>query len=313
VSLLHTARSRVKSDVDWEWIDRITQGRLGRTMATCPVCSDTRRTTLKRKSKVLAVTLREPDFAVYYCNHCELSGYAHSDRPGRHRVIDFVEIKRRQAEAAHHAEVNRRERTENALRLWEQGTTWHSSPAWSYLYYSRGLATWLDTFPYLDQVFRFHPDCPFGDARHPCLLSLVRDIKTDDPIAVHRTALTPGDRPQRIDRKSLGPVSGGAIKLSPQFDVHEGLLVGEGVETTLSASAIHKFKPAWSLIDANGIAKFPALPGVECLTIAVDNDQAGEDAARKCVARLTDAGVECITTKTTRVKDFNDLLMRAQR
>jgi hypothetical protein len=53
------------TDLDWSQIDGITQGRIGRTMTTCPLCSANRRTAQKRHSKVLAVTLIEPEFAVY--------------------------------------------------------------------------------------------------------------------------------------------------------------------------------------------------------------------------------------------------------
>jgi hypothetical protein len=35
-------------------------------MATCPLCSETRRTPQKRHNKVLAVNLLEPDFAVFF-------------------------------------------------------------------------------------------------------------------------------------------------------------------------------------------------------------------------------------------------------
>jgi putative DNA primase/helicase len=143
------------------------------------------------------------------------------------------------------------------------------------------------------------------------MLALVRDIKTDKPLAVHRTALTRDAQPQRIDRKSLGPVAGGAIKISPDFDVHSGLLIGEGIETVLSASKLLKFKPVWSLIDKNGVSKFPAMVGIESITIAVDNDLAGRQAAAECVERLTQAGVEVITAQTNLANDFNDLIRGA--
>ena len=111
----------------------------------------------------------------------------------------------------------------------------HSAAAWPkpICRQTRGIGDWLDTFAFLDQVFRFHPDCPFGGERLPCMLALVRDIKTDNPVAIHRTALTKDGH--KIDRMSLGPVGGGAIKISPDFEVHSGLMIGEGIETVLSA------------------------------------------------------------------------------
>ena len=141
------------------------------------------------------------------------------------------------------------------------------------------------------------------------MVALVRDIKTDAPVAVHRTALTTDLLPKRINRMSLGPTSGGAIKISPNDEVHSGLLIGEGIETVLSASAELQFKPCWSLIDKNGIAKFPVLSGIESVTIAVDNDASGDGqrAAAECVKRLTRAGIEVFTVTPIRLGDFNDI------
>jgi Toprim domain len=119
------------------------------------------------------------------------------------------------------------------------------------------------------------------------MVALVRGVQSDAPQAVHRTALTDTSPPQRIDRLSLGPVAGGAIKLSLDGDVTHGLLIGEGIETTLSASLILKFRPAWSVVSRNGIAKFPILTGIEAVTIAVDNDPDGQAAAATLVERLT--------------------------
>jgi hypothetical protein len=142
------------------------------------------------------------------------------------------------------------------------------------------------------------------------MLALVREIRTNAPAAIHRTALTTDKPPRRIARKSLGPTAGGAIKISPDHDVHSGLLIGEGIETVLSASKLLQFKPVWSLIDKNGIAKFPVLSGIESMTIAVDNDPGGDGqrAAAECVRRLTQAGTEVITAQTNLVSDFNDFI-----
>ena len=66
----------------------------------------------------------------------------------------------------------------------------------------------------------------------------------------------------------------------------------------------------WSVIDAGNLKKFPGLPGVECVTIAVDNDPVGIEAATECTRRLLEAGVEVITARTNKANDFNDLVVR---
>ena len=94
---------------------------------------------------------------------------------------------------------------------------------------------------------------------------------------------------------SLGRVGGGAIKISPDFEVHSGLMIGEGIETVLSASKLYQFKPIWFLlIDAGNLAKFPTLSGIECVTLAraSSNHAAGMQAAEQCARRLVQSGIE---------------------
>jgi hypothetical protein len=56
------------------------------------------------------------------------------------------------------------------------------------------------------RVPRFRADCPFGEGRHLRLLALYRDIRTDAPQEITRTALTPDAR--KIDRKAFCPARG---------------------------------------------------------------------------------------------------------
>lgn len=50
----------------------------GRVYLTCPACSNERSTTTKRRKEVLAVSF-EGNEAVYYCNHCNISGHVWRD------------------------------------------------------------------------------------------------------------------------------------------------------------------------------------------------------------------------------------------
>jgi putative DNA primase/helicase len=298
-----------RSALTWNEVEDITRGRFGETSAVCPFCSAGRRTALKRKHKVLSVKLVEPDFAIFHCNHCEASGYCRPDRASR-SVVDLAEQRRRREEAERRNEQDRQARTLKALELWNEAQPFRGSPAELYLRHSRGIGDWLDGFRLLDEALRFHPDCPFGDKRLPCMVALVRDVQTNVPVAVHRTALTADRYPKRIDRMSLGPTGGGAIKLSADNEVQFDLLIGEGIETVLSASKQLKVRPAWSLIDRNGVARFPALQGIEGVTVAVDNDASGDGqrAAAECVNRLTSSGVDVYAVKPTFVGDFNDVI-----
>jgi hypothetical protein len=291
----------------WTDVERITQGQLGRTVSTlCPFCSHTRRMGNQRK-RVFAVRLKEPDFAIYNCAHCGEGGYVHPERSAQ--IIDLTERKRLREEADRREREDKQQRTASALQLWSGRQPFRGSPAETYLRDSRGIGEWLEAFD-LDESLGFLPRCPFGSDRLPCMLALVRNIQTDEPQALHRTALTAGPKPQRIDRLSLGPVAGGAVKLSLDGDVTTGLLIGEGIETTLSASLTLNFRPCWSVLSRSGVARFPILAGIESVTIAVDNDESGDGQRDAAILaeRLDAAGVEARRAYSKVGKDFNDAL-----
>jgi putative DNA primase/helicase len=304
-----------RTELTWREVEDITRGRFGQTRSTCPFCSDTRRTSMKRRDKVLSVNLREPDFAVYHCHNCDASGYCRPDRSSQ-TVVNLAEQRRQREQARRQAEEDKQERTRKALELWNEAQPFRGSPAELYLRHSRYIGDWIDACDLLDETLRFHPDCPFGNERHLCMVALVRDILTDAPVAVHRTALTSDPMPQRVDRMSLGPTGGGVIKLSSTAgvdrDAQFDLLIGEGIESVLSASKNFRFRPAWSLIDKNGVAKFPVLPNIEHVTIAVDNDQsgAGQRAAMECARRLRGSGVDVYYAQPYLIGDWNDDLRR---
>ena len=158
------------------------------------------------------------------------------------------------------------------------------------------------------RVLRFHPTCPFDGTRHPCLLALMLDVRTNEPRAIQRTALTQAG--EKIGRRALGPKIGAAIKLSADENVTMGLVVGEGLETVLSAMELG-FNPAWALGDAGNVRGFPVLSGIECLTIIVDNDESGtgQRAALECSSRWTDAGREVFRIiPDCRGSDMNNII-----
>ena len=200
-------------------------------------------------------------------------------------------------------------RTEKALKIWSQSRPLRGTLAEHYLR-SRG----IEVPDEAREVLRFHAECPFDGRTVPALVALVRDIVTDEPIAIHRTPLSVDGR--KLDRpRVLGPKKGGAIKLSPISSIGSELAIGEGIETTLSARPLGIDIPAWSLCDAGGLSQFPVLPSlaaVERLTILADNDasKVGQNAAAKTKARW-EAARRCVRVLTPRDEgsDFNDLLM----
>jgi len=185
-------------------------------------------------------------------------------------------------------------RMAKAGAIWREAVPIAGTLAERYLVETRTLVLPCDVSP---RVLRFHPSCAFGPGeRHPCLVALFSTIVGDRPVGVHRTALTPGAR--KIDRRSLGPIGGAAIRISADDDVNSALVIAEGIETAL-AGMMKGFAPAWALGSAGAIARFPVLAGLESLTVVVDHDepdargrQAGHAAARDVAQRWQAVGRE---------------------
>jgi hypothetical protein len=168
------------------------------------------------------------------------------------------------------------------------------------------------------RVLRFHPHCPFGEGvRVPCLVALYRDIVSDAPRAIERTALNPDGTAIRIDgktaRRMRGSRDGAAIKITDDADVAMGLTIGEGLETTL-AGIMFDHAPAWALGPAAAIGAFPVLAGIEALTILGETDDGGanERASAECFSRWEAAGQDVYRVMPpVGCTDFDDAVMMA--
>jgi hypothetical protein len=126
--------------------------------------------------------------------------------------------------------------------------------------------------------------------------------------AIHRTFLRYDGsgkinaEPQRAD---LGPAKGTAIRLSP---VSEELLIGEGIETTLSAMQATG-RPGWAAGSAGALPLMVLPPEVRSVTILVDGDDAGEKDAAWARRRWLGEG-RCVKLwRAPKGYDFNDVLM----
>ena len=117
-------------------------------------------------------------------------------RSGQEALAQIMVRERQRQEDGEQAKRETEIKTKYALRIWEEGTCIWDTPAQAYLA-SRRCG---DMFPPdRDASFRFHQRCVFGEETHPCLLTLLRNIETNEPQAVHRTALTLDGR--KVDRK----------------------------------------------------------------------------------------------------------------
>jgi putative DNA primase/helicase len=156
------------------------------------------------------------------------------------------------------------------------------------------------------EAIRFPPNCPCNGERYPAMICLVRNVISNEPQGVHRTALasdgTAIKRDGKTFRMSLGAIAGGAIKLDQDEDIEQSLCLGEGVETCLSGRQMG-LRPVWSAVNTTGIEKFPILPSLDGLHIFKEHDANGASAK----------AVEACALEPDTAKDLNDELREAVR
>src|SRR5262249_46391066 len=149
-----------------------------------------------------------------------------------------------------------------AIATWEQAVAIEGTPGWTY-FERRGID--LALVPDHGGL-RWHPKCPWEARPIACVVSRYTDAITGEPRGIHRRPID-GQKP-----KTLGPMRGCVIRLWPDDAITTGLVLGEGIESTLAAAThiIHRgtlLQPAWAAGSAGNLASFPVLPGIEALTI----------------------------------------------
>jgi hypothetical protein len=239
--------------------------RRGKFDVACPFCGPDRRSPLNRKRPVLRVWHQEPGFASFNCARCRERGYVRdSSTPARQTQTSFHERR---------AEVDKsdaEQRIKIALQIWSAAVPLKDTLGFRYFVERRKLQVGSLE---LDHCLRWHNGI---DA----VIGLMTDPRSNKPTGVHRTFLNP-DATKR-ERKMLGKQ--GVIRLSHDEGVTMGLGITEGIEDGLGV-LLAGFAPVWTATSCGAIAQFPAVPGIECLTIFHDDDDPGSAAAHQCARR----------------------------
>ena len=143
----------------------------------------------------------------------------------------------------------------------------------------------------------------------PCMLAAVQRWPSQEVVAVHRTYLkTDGSGKAGVSsqKKMLGPVSGGAVRLAPHGST---LVISEGIETGLTVLQ-ETGKPVWAALSKGGIERLILPAEVTEVIIAADNDAPGLEAAKKAAQRWTVEGRKVrIAKPPVEGWDFNDQLL----
>jgi putative DNA primase/helicase len=195
-----------------------------------------------------------------------------------------------------------------ARRVWERARGARKSLVETYLR-SRGI-----TLP-VPPTLRWSPSCKYGPTGSLLPAMIGRVVNCDDElVAVHRTYLRrDGNDKAAVDkdcqRMSLGQTFGGVVRLAPH-DPDRPLIVGEGIETTLSLMQLRGGLPGWAGV-ASSILKYLVLPSfVRQVIVAVDHDRngAGERAARTAGQRWVGEGRRVWLAQPRGFGDWNDVL-----
>jgi hypothetical protein len=281
--------------IDYATLARLRAGARSKTAdVICPVCSATRTGAAARR-KVLRTWVKQSAIG-FHCVRCDIHGLAFADN-------EEVEIPPVHIEDDE--ERKRRSNLEQADRTWRQSFNITGTEGEAY-FARRGIP--LDDVPDFGGL-RWHPKCPWEVGTAPCVLARFTDAITAAPRGVWRRPID-GGKP-----KTLGPMRGCVIRLWRDCDVTNGLVLGEGVETVLSAGTrfVHRdtlLRPAWAAGSAGNLENFPVLTCIEALTLLVDHDEngRGQEAARRCGERWQDAGREVRLLTPRNTGDFNDLV-----
>jgi putative DNA primase/helicase len=227
------------------------------------------------------------------------------------RRPEQLEKLRRREEAAAKAEVEKiRRRISRARAFYASALPADGTPVEVYLR-SRGI-----TIP-VPPVLRWSRLCLHRNGSYyPAMVAPIVDI-SGELIGVHKTFLRPdglgkADLLKKDQRETCGPRKGGAVRLA-EYEAGGPLLVGEGLESTLSAMQLFEL-PGWAALCADGIEALELPHDAIEVVIAGDRDTNGVGQRAALVARergeREGRRVEILTPPVAGA-DFNDVLQSA--
>jgi putative DNA primase/helicase len=193
-------------------------------------------------------------------------------------------------------------RVQHALKIWKETEPAAGTLVQRYLQSRR-----INASP--PEVLRFHPALkhwPTGQV-YPAMIALVTDGRSGDPIGIHRTYLSLDGMAKaqvRPNKMMLGRAGGGAVRLRSG---DAPLLIGEGIETSLSAMQATG-NSTWAALSTSGVRALDLPDAVQEVVLIPDGDDAGMGAAQQAAIRWARQGRVVKVAPAPRNSDFNDLL-----
>jgi putative DNA primase/helicase len=193
-------------------------------------------------------------------------------------------------------------RTAIALRVWNTTQIAKNSLVQSYLAL-RGITVPIPASLRMHLGLR-HP----SGSRWPAMVALVTHAVDDEPVAIHRTFLAQdgtSKAPVEPAKLMLGPCAGAVVRLGGQGHT---LLIGEGIETSLSAMQATGHR-TWAALSTSGLRGLTLPNDERDIIILADADKAGEAAAKDNARRWVREGRRVRIANPPTGMDFNDMLM----
>jgi putative DNA primase/helicase len=242
---------------------------------------------------------------------------------GRDLGGDRHEDRRWHDEGSAKSEIEKlRRRIVRAREVYRRAVAAAGSPVEKYLR-GRGIA---GPIPPALRFLKFYPHR--SGRYYPAMVAPIVNV-AGEQIGTHKTFLKPDgsgkvDLPRAEQRETCGLFKGGAIRLAPhqrqdlaQHLRHRAeveLLVGEGIESTLSAILLFD-RPGWAAICALGIEVLELPPEVRAVAIAADHDANGVGQRAALSARerwISERRSVRILLPPNPGEDFNDILPPAE-
>jgi hypothetical protein len=288
--------------IDFETLQELSRG-AERIDVACLLCGPGCKTPSNRTRKVLRIYNKGDGFATFNCQRCGESGYAHEHRRNGSKLDPIEEIvgilnPTIVPEKQPDNDAEKESKAALARRLWRRRQPIRGSIAETYLRDVRGYHGPLpETLGFLPANGKYKPAmiAAFGIANEP--EPGVLEIDPGVITGVHTTRLLPDgsgkDGTEENQAKiMLGPSMGQPIVLAPCNDL-QGLVIAEGIEDALSAH-VASGRGAWAAGSAGRLPKLADIvPSyIECVTVLVDDDDAGNKNAKQLITELIARGFQ---------------------
>lgn len=235
-----------------------------------------------------------------------LSGEVNCIEDARRWIADQTWQGHRRKLSAQKPNVSKAESRRRAQQLWAEARPIIGSPVELYLH-SRNIQTKNVA------SLRHHPrvyNAEVGKFNSAMVASVTRLDQPSFVMAVHRTWVTGAGRKAGLKnaKKALGSTSGGGVVLGV---VEDAVVIGEGIETTLSASTALTL-PGIATLGTAGMTRLDLPHSIRRAVIAYDRDAngAGQRAAHMLGQRLLRQG--CRVDLAAPPEGFNDFNEWAQ-